>query len=82
MCLFADDDIEVDDLKDFCFSIVLLPGDLLSKNMAKLALGSYCIKLPLIWECLLRPFVWLKSDIILACDFSSKARRALGACRA
>lgn len=77
ICLLADGDVEVEDLRHKYDLIVMRPPDLPNKAMAKLVSGNYRIKLAAMWAGPFDHYVWIDSDAIVWGDFTPQVDLAL-----
>lgn len=75
ICLLADGDVNVEDLKRQYDLTILRPRDLQDKDMAKLVSGNYRIKLAAMWAGPFEHYVWIDSDAIVWGDFTAQVRR-------
>lgn len=77
ICLLADGNVEVEDLRCEYGLIVMLPCELPDKAMAKLVAGNYRIKLAAMWEGPFEHYIWIDSDAIVWGDFTPQVDRNL-----
>jgi hypothetical protein len=77
ICLLADGNVEVDDLRREYDLIVLRPRELPDRKMAQLVSGNYRIKLAAMWEGPFEHYVWIDSDAIVWGDFTPEIDRNL-----
>jgi hypothetical protein len=77
ICLLADGDVEVEDMRRQYDLIVMRPRDLPDKAMARLVAGNYRIKLAAMWEGPFDHYVWIDSDAIVWGDFTPQIDRNL-----
>jgi len=77
ICLLADGDVEVEDLRREYDLIVIRPRDLPDKAMASLVAGNYRIKLAAMWKGPFEHYVWIDSDAIVWGDFTPQVDLAL-----
>lgn len=77
ICLLADGNVEVEDLRREYDLIVLRPRELPDREMAQLVSGNYRIKLAAMWEGPFEHYVWIDSDAIVWGDFTPQIDRNL-----
>jgi lipopolysaccharide biosynthesis glycosyltransferase len=77
ICLIADGDVDVSDLKREYDLIVLRIADLPLQKMRKIIGGSYRVKLAAMWEGPFEHYVWMDSDAIVWGDFAEQVRADL-----
>ncbi len=70
ICLLADGNVEVEDIRRQYDLIVMRPRDLPDKAMARLVAGNYRIKLAAMWEGPFEHYVWIDSDALVWGDFT------------
>ena len=72
ICLIADGDVDVSDLKQEYDLIVLRIDELPSKEMSQRITGSYLAKLAAMWQGPFERYVWMDSDAILWGDITEE----------